>query len=209
MMDHYSTAYGGVMVVDFSPSVKVETLDAPLGTFVLGDSGEPKDTKGILARVKNQVLDASEELRRKFPRFSLQTVRIEDLRRYRAALSEEKYTLLEGTVRNRDITRRARLMLRQKPLDHKTLGSMLSEHHRVLRDALRISTKKIDRMIDEAMSAGAFGGKINGSGGGGCMFAYAPENTKDVARAIERCGGKPYIVTSDRGTRLDDQEPGR
>jgi len=47
------------------------------------------------------------------------------------------------------------------------------------------------------------GGKINGSGGGGCMFAYAPTNPKLVAEAIERVGGKAYIIKSDEGTRIE------
>ena len=55
-------------------------------------------------------------------------------------------------------------------------------------------------MLDAAISAGALGGKINGSGGGGCMFAYAPNNPKKVAKAIESVGGKAYIVQMDKGT---------
>ena len=63
-------------------------------------------------------------------------------------------------------------------------------------------TKKIERMLEAAISAGAFGGKINGSGGGGCMFAYAPENPKAVASAIESAGGKAHIITADEGTKV-------
>jgi galactokinase len=47
------------------------------------------------------------------------------------------------------------------------------------------------------------GGKINGSGGGGCMFAYAPNNPEHVAEAIEKAGGKAYIVQKDEGTRIN------
>ncbi len=82
----------------------------------------------------------------------------------------------------------------------------MSEHQAVLRDVLHISTPKIDRMIEAANNAGAYGGKINGSGGGGCMFAYAPEGAEEVAVAIERAGGKAYIVTADDGVR-DDSNP--
>ena len=49
-------------------------------------------------------------------------------------------------------------------------------------------------MLAAAMETGAVGGKINGSGGGGCMFVYAPERTDRVADAIESAGGKAYIV---------------
>ena len=63
-----------------------------------------------------------------------------------------------------------------------------------------MSTPKIELMLDSAIQAGAFGGKINGSGGGGCMFAYAPVNAKKVVEAINKVGGKAYIIVSDCGT---------
>lgn len=53
------------------------------------------------------------------------------------------------------------------------------------------------------MKAGALGGKINGSGGGGCMFMYAPNCAEEVADAIRREGGIPYIITVDEGTKLE------
>ena len=56
-------------------------------------------------------------------------------------------------------------------------------------------------MLKAAKKAGALGGKINGSGGGGCMFVYAPENYKEVAKAIEDVGGKSYIINIDEGTK--------
>jgi len=57
-------------------------------------------------------------------------------------------------------------------------------------------------MLDAAMNAGALGGKINGSGGGGCMFVYAPDDPDRVAAAIARTGGTPHIVAVDDGTRV-------
>ncbi len=203
MMDHYSTAYGGVIAIEFVPRVSVEPLGAPLGTFVLGDSGEPKDTKGILARVKQGVLAAADRLSREFPGFSLQTAVVEDLEKYRTSLTEAQFHLLVGTVRNREITRRAIRLLHEKPLDHRAIGTLLNEHQAILRDVLRISTPKIDRMIEGAIAAGAYGGKINGSGGGGCMFVYAPEHPEQAAQAIERAGGKAYILSIDTGTRIE------
>jgi galactokinase len=58
-------------------------------------------------------------------------------------------------------------------------------------------------MMDAALNGGALGGKINGSGGGGCMFAYAPYDPEKVAEAIEKVGGKAYIIEPDEGTRID------
>ena len=59
-------------------------------------------------------------------------------------------------------------------------------------------------MIKAAINAGAYGGKINGSGGGGCMFAYAPENPQKVANAIENVGGKSYIVKMGNGLKIEN-----
>jgi galactokinase len=206
MMDHYSTSYGGVIAIDFFPEVKVERLKQALKTFVLGDSLEPKDTKGILARVKEQVLAISRNLSSRHSEFSLHTVAVADLQKYRFGLTEEQLRLLTGTVRNRDLTRQARDIFRSPVLDHRMIGRLLSEHQAVLRDVLRISTPKIDRMIDAALAAGAYGAKINGSGGGGCMFAYAPEDPERVARAVERAGGKTFIIEPDTGTRVESTE---
>ncbi len=203
MMDHYATACGGVFFLQFHPVIKLEPLHPKLKSFVLGDSGEPKDTKGILARVKNGVLQIAQQLSARDPEFSLQTVALKDLENYMNDLNAEQRALLWGTVRNRDITIAALAQLRQPVLDDRTLGSLLDDCQAVLRENLKISTPKIDRMLDAAKRAGAYGGKINGSGGGGCMFVYAPENPERVARAIEDAGGKAYIVHADAGTRTE------
>ena len=203
MMDHCAAAYGGVTVIDFKPELTVESLDVDPGVFVLGDSGEPKDTKGILSRVKDRVLDAVQLLRRKDGRFSLARATSGEVRRAGSGLTPSQLELLDGTIRNRDITREARALLKKKPLDHMRLGDLLSAHQAVLRDILGISTPKIDRMLEAAAGAGAYGGKINGSGGGGCMFAYAPANPEAVAEAVARAGGTPHIVKVDTGTRRE------
>ena len=206
MMDHFSTAYGGVLAIEFYPSIRVSTLPAALKTFVLGDSGEPKDTKCILARVKDRVVDATSLLRAKQPGFSLQTAEERDLDAFSGVLDASQGEMLCGTLRNHAITKTAFGLLDDIAVDHHAVGRLLTEHQAVLRDVLRISTPKIDRMLDAALGAGAVGGKINGSGGGGCMFAYAPEHPERVAEAIEREGGKAYIITADVGTRVEALE---
>ncbi len=202
MMDQYSTAYGGVVAIDFVPEVRVEPLNVQLKTFVLGDSLEPKDTQAILTRVKMGVLDIVRRLGVNHTTFHLTSVTSDDLEQYKRDLQEEEYRLLAGTIRNHEFTRQARMLLAEHEPDHRRVGELLTEHHAILRDVLRISTGKIDRMLEAAMNAGAYGGKINGSGGGGCMFVYAPEKSERVAEAIERVGGKAYIVTVDEGSKV-------
>jgi len=87
-------------------------------------------------------------------------------------------------------------------VNHQQLGRLLNAQQQELRERLRISTPKIDRMIDVALDAGALGAKINGSGGGGCMFAYAPNSYEQVVEAIRKAGGKPYIISIDEGVHV-------
>ena len=108
--------------------------------------------------------------------------------------------MTEATLRNRDLTYRALDLLKnEEPYEH-ALGAMLREHHEILRDSLGRSTPKIERMIDAAYGAGALGCKINGSGGGGTMMAYAAGWEQEVASAIQQAGGTAYIVNTSGGT---------
>ena len=75
----------------------------------------------------------------------------------------------------------------------------MNEHHLMLKKYLKISTPKIERMIKASLKAGAYGAKIHGSGLGGTMIAYAPGREKQVAKAIERVGGRATLVHQDRG----------
>lgn len=203
MMDHFSTTCGGVLAIDFHPELRVQHIPVVLGTFVLGDSKQPKDTTGILSRVKGGVLEALKVMEQLHTGFSLQSATADMIGWSNGSLTQAERDLLRGTIRNRDITREARDLMACQNLDHRRLGNLLMEHQGVLRDVLRISTPKIDRMIEAAMDAGAYGAKINGSGGGGCMFAYAPEHPERVAEAIERAGGRALVVTADVGTRTE------
>ncbi len=205
-MDQYATAIGGLLAIDFFPEFRVTSIAVSPGAFVLGDSNEPKQTQSVLSRVRGTVQAAVKSIAAFYPGFSLHAASPDIVRHYARHLSHEDTIVLLATLRNRDITRRARELLGVSPLDQRGLGELLTEHQALLREALRISTPKIDRMIDAALSAGAYGAKINGSGGGGCMVAYAPEQPEPVARAIEDVGGKAYIVHPDTGTRVEAME---
>jgi len=206
MMDQYSTALGGVLFVEFHPKLITQRLPTQLSFFVLGDSGEPKNTKFVLSHVKHQVLTITERISRQHRKFSLQNVSTENIDWHLKIVNKEEGELIRGTIHNRDITREALGLFLQPKFDERKFGELLNDHQSILRDVLCISTPKINRMLEAALNAGAYGGKINGSGGGGCMFAYAPENPEIVAEAINRVGGIAYIVHIDSGTRVEQQE---
>lgn len=203
MMDHYSTALGNIIYLESEPAIRIQMFRPALGTFVLGDSLEPKDTLGILKRVKYGMLEALRKIKIYHPAFNLNQAPLNNADDYRSILTSDELILLKCNLSDRDILRQAKQLLEQPTIDNYQLGDLLTQHQANLRDAKKVSTPKIDAMIAAALQAGAVGAKINGSGGGGCMFAYAPDEPEAVVKAIERQGGKAYIITIDEGTRIE------
>ncbi len=198
-MDQLSTAYGNITYIDFADNNCVEILPSDLGTFVLGDSLQPKDTMKILAQTKEPALSAAQKITAAGEPFSFTDARIEEINEYRQILTAQEYKIMTAMLINRDITRQAYKILTTKNPDRRMIGKLLSKHHYYLDKYLDISTPKINYMISTAIKAGAYGCKINGSGGGGCMFAYAPDNPQKVAEAIKNAGGKSYIIRQEEG----------
>ncbi len=198
MMDHYAASFGSVLYIDFEYD-EYQVMDPDLDYFVLGDSREPKDTKGILSRVKNQTVNALNVLNKLNKHINIYTLVISVLNDYKSEITPQQFELLKANLINREITQRARDLFDTASLNRQEFGNLLNAHQKELRDGLKISTPKIDRMIEASLEAGALGAKINGSGGGGCMFAYAPDSYENVATAISKAGGKPYIIAVDEG----------
>ena len=206
MMDQYSTAVGNVIFLASQPAISITTYQQALGTFVLGDSCEPKDTLGILSRVKFGTLGGIQKIKALDQSFDLARTTSADCVQYQNLLTEDEWVLLQANISDRDILLEAKKMFEGEEVwDDLRLGTLLNEHQVNLREHKRISTPKIDRMIEAALNAGALGAKINGSGGGGCMFAYAPKNPEAVVEAIEKEGGKAYIIRVEEGTKVEQE----
>ena len=158
----------------------------------------------MLGYIKNHVLEGVAAVRKNLEKFNLNSpVGIKE-RDEMKKLPKENRRLLEGTLMTRDLTREGKELFLEADFDHRRFGQLLTKQHEVLRDYLQTSTPKIEKMMEAALQAGALGGKLNGSGGGGCMFAYAPDNTEQIARAIERTGAKVYIIHVDMGVREEE-----
>ena len=73
-----------------------------------------------------------------------------------------------------------------------------------LKNNLKITIPRIDAMIDAALNAGAYGAKIIGSGGGGCIVALAPVHLQiKISEAIKNAGAKDaYSVKVASGTKI-------
>jgi len=199
-MDQYSTAMGNLIYLKSEPKISIRSLNPNLGSFVLGDSCDPKNTMGILSRCRDSRLEMLQKLKVKNPDLTFHSL---DENADLSDLNRDEVELYRGTIQNRDLLKQALPELEKNNPDHQLIGELLTEHHSVLRDVLQVSTPKIEAMMNAALDAGALGGKINGSGGGGCMFVYAPDNPEEVAEAIEEVGGEAFFINSDLGTRID------
>ncbi len=74
--------------------------------------------------------------------------------------------------------------------DWEKTGELMNQNHKLLQE-LGVSTEKLDVMCQVAISAGAYGAKLSGAGGGDCMISIVPENkTKSVKSAIINAGGE-------------------
>lgn len=79
--------------------------------------------------------------------------------------------------------------------EYERLGAMLHEGwQRKKTLASNVSNPGIDALYEAALKAGAWGGKLLGAGGGGCLlFVVAPEKRAAVAGALDRLARKQRL----------------
>lgn len=183
-MDHITSAYGGLLRIgpghnNFDDVEKLPTCSE--FTWILADSGQPKDTMRHLKRCKDARIILRQKLNGDWDNPD------------NVQLTEEEETLRQATVINRDTEIRAYKKWITADLsglsDGRELGQWMTQHHAALRDGLHLSTETLEAMKDAAMQAGAWGFKIVGSGGGGCGVAWCiPASASPVANAMKQAG---------------------
>jgi len=202
MMDHCCAAYGGILHISFGESPVVEPITADIpGSFILFDSLQQKDTTRVLANSKIPVLRAMEKLSREFGIRNIQELMdLKDSGTHLGALDEEEKRKVAANIDNYKILRKGLQLLQESPIDEAALGELLQKHHVNLRDGLGVSTSLIEEIFQEGYRKGALGGKINGSGGGGCGYLYARgEDTEAVMKGIAAMGYPVMKLSVDRG----------
>jgi len=79
----------------------------------------------------------------------------------------------------------------------KELGKYMNINHALL-DALGVGHSQLSRLVLASRSAGAFGAKITGAGGGGCMVALCAKPMRHrVAQAIQSCDARAIVTGID------------
>jgi D-glycero-alpha-D-manno-heptose-7-phosphate kinase len=90
---------------------------------------------------------------------------------------------MNSLIKMREYAHELQDLLNDEHLDVKSFGRILHENWRLKKGlASTISTNQIDRWYEEAMNAGALGGKICGAGGGGFLLFVVPPDKQDAVR---------------------------
>ncbi|HLD56851.1 MAG TPA: hypothetical protein VJA47_00995, partial [archaeon] len=80
--------------------------------------------------------------------------------------------------------------------DAKLLGALMDEDHELLARDLGVSHPKLNKLVDAARKAGAYGAKMSGGGKGGVMVALVSKDSEErVSKAIAAAGGHPYVTS--------------
>ena len=199
--DHITSSFGGVVYIEQGSTPKVQQLQIPRGSFIIVNSGIPKPTLKTLARIKTEVRNSIKALSKDIPKIDLQNITLDELKKVRDKIPYYKTFL--GILMIRDLTYKAIRELSKKKLDDYTLGDMLTEHHKILRDYLRVSHPILDKIISVSIKLGALGGKLVGSGEGGCALLYVTENADRILKEIKkRLNLKAFNTTISDGAKI-------
>ena len=200
MMDHYSTAFGGVVWLDCKDPISVERLPENIGPFVLIDSGQPKDTNGVLGRARAGAEQALRETARVATEGPVSWETLDNANRPR--LDDKSLDrVMSAVLRNRDLTDEARRAFKSAA-PATEIGRLLAAHQRELAGGLELSTPLIDDLLTRASQMGALGGKINGSGGGGSLFVLSPDKAPSIADEFEKAGHRAWVVNCGQGLQV-------
>ncbi len=101
----------------------------------------------------------------------------------RKKINPEKYDPLFR--RAEDLAFKARKALDE--FDIQKVGKLMNENHHLLQ-GIQVSCAELDYLVNLALDHGAFGAKLTGGGGGGCMVALTPGKKlqEKVATTMEK-----------------------
>jgi len=179
-MDQYTIALGNILYIDTSKDLAFKTIGTSLNGLILAESGIPKETIGLLSRLRTKAIEAINYVKKKYPSFNIKTATMDDYDQFSKEIPADLTPYFYAAIKNHSITQQALKGFEKEPFDTKLIGKLMNEHHQVLKENLKITVPKIDKLINIALNAGAYGAKIVGSGGGGSIVVLAPEDKKEA-----------------------------
>lgn len=195
LMDQYTIAQGGMLYID---TLMGETtrLTPEMGTLILAESGIAKQTLTVLRNARNYAQKAIGEVKHHDPQFDIQKADENDYEKLLPQVSTIYKPYWYAAIYNRLITHKAKELLTHVSPDIEELGVLMNNHQKILQDCVQNTPPQMTEQMEAARKAGAFGAKIIGSGGGGCMVALTKKELKSsVIRAFKDAGSpKAYEV---------------
>lgn len=203
-MDQYAIGLGNIIYLETTEQSSYEIFDKQLTGLIVAESGIPKDTTGVLGDIKQKALRSIQQIKQQYPALCIADIRKEEISTYLQFIDDALKPYFEAAIRNHDITQRALKEIRKTEIEVLTIGALMNEHHAILRDYLNITVPKIDTMIEAALTHGALGAKIVGSGRGGSIAVLAKvEQQEQVLEGLIKAGAKKaYPVAVDPGARI-------
>lgn len=113
-------------------------------------------------------------------------------------LKYEKYPIIVGNIFKamEQIAIDAKVALEKG--NSELIGDLMNINQGLL-DAIGVNTTELSDMVYKAREYGAKGSKLTGSGGGGCIIAYTPENSDEIYKQLRKDYATFKCVQSDTG----------
>ena len=117
---------------------------------------------------------------------SLRDLTLQQLDQHRMRLSDTLYKRCRHVIMENDRVSRAASAFELRQIT--SLGPLMAESHRSLRDDYEVSCAELDFLSDEAMKVkGVYGARMTGGGFGGCIVALAqPRAVDGLIEHLER-----------------------
>lgn len=119
-------------------------------------------------------------------------------------LKDQKKNLVSGKafdnlMKIKNLAVEAESLNFKNEVDRNILGKLLNSNWSIKRNLTsKISNPEIDKMYDNALKAGAIGGKICGAGGGGFLLTYAQQKKQTMIRfALREYKEMPFMLERD------------
>ena len=199
-MDQYTIAYGKTIFLDTRTN-EIDSFDHSLCDMIIGVSNKPKDTQGLLKKLKDNSQKSIDVVKNKVSSFNLYDKENINKSSYLDILHDDLKPYFKAAVGNYRVTEDAKKEFSKLKLDINEISRLMNTHHNYLKNELKITTSEIDRMIDVSKENGAIGSKIVGSGGGGsvvCLSTNSDSSNKIVSE-FKRIGVKDAFIAKKGG----------
>ena len=194
-MDQFTIAHGKTIFLD-TLTDEIISYDHNLCDMIIGVSNQPKDTQGLLKKLKDNALLSIKVVKDKNPSFNLYDIKNIDISDCINILEDNLKPYFKAAIGNYNITLDAKKEFEKSKLDINKISLLMNSHHSFLKKELKITTPEIDKMIDVSTKNGAIASKIVGSGGGGAIVSLSNNilTSNKIVSELQHLGVKDVFI---------------